>query len=179
MIIVSTWTERPSSNNPASPPADSNDRETTSSVLWRLDRMYASPSVAIRPLPPSPLDSLPPPPLPENYDSPPHSQPGSSRPSFSNEVPRLPPIAVWDAPPPRDGNDVLDTPAESFHSSLASSPLSPSTPIDGHTRSKRANPLQDLLDSEERYVQLISAIIRVRTMGTTALSAHYHYSHYY
>ena len=141
--------------------------------------MYASPAVAVRPLPPSPHDALPPPPLSENYDSPSHSQAGSSRPSFSDDPPRLPPIAVWDAPPPRDGNDVLGTPAESFHSSLASSPISPSLPTDGQTRAKKSNPLQDLLDSEERYVQLISAIIRVCTIDPYLITAHYYSSHYY
>jgi len=141
--------------------------------------MHASPSIAPRPLPPSPHDSLPRPPLPEKYDSPSHSLPGSSRPSFSNEAPRLAPIAVWERPPPRDGNDVLDTPADNFHNSLASSPISPSVPTDGQTRTKKANPLQDLLDSEDQYVQLISAIIRVRTMNTTVMDAHYHCSHYY
>ena len=141
--------------------------------------MYASPSVTSRPLPPSPNDSFHPPPLPEKYHSPSHSQPGSSRPSFSNEVPTLPPIAVWDPPPPRDSNDRLDTPADSTHTGLPSSPLSPSIPTDGHLRAKKANPLQDLLDSEDQYVQIISAIIRVRTMMVSEMNAHGYSSHSY
>ena len=141
--------------------------------------MYASPSLASRPLPPSPNDSFHPPPLPEKYHSPSHSQPGSSRPSFSNEPPSLPPIALWDPPPPRDSNDRLDTPADSTHSGLPPSPISPSVPTDGQFRPKKANPLQDLLDSEDQYVQLISAIIRVRTMIINVMNAHYHSSHSY
>jgi len=141
--------------------------------------MYASPSVASRPLPPSPNDSFPPPPLPENYHSPSYSQPGSSRPSFSNEAPSLPPIAVWDSPPPRESNDRLDTPADSAHSGVTLSPMSPSVPTEGQPRGKKVNPLQDLLDSEDQYVRLISAIIRVRTMDINEMYAHYYYAHYY
>jgi hypothetical protein len=141
--------------------------------------MYASPPVASRPLPPSPNDSFPPPPLPEKYHSPPYSQPGSSRPSFSNEPPTLPPIAVWDHPPPPESNETLDTPADSTHSGLPSSPMSPSVPTEGQPRNKKANPLQDLLDSEDQYVQLVSAIIRVRTMNIYEMDAHYYCSHSY
>lgn len=155
-----------------------NDRQRPLAALCTLDTMYASPSVP-RPLPPSPYGSLPPP-LPENFDpSPSHSQPGSSRPSFSNEAPRLPPIALWDGPPRPDGNHTLGTPVDSTQIALASSPISPSIPTDGQARAKRANPLQDLLDSEDQYVQLISAIIRVRTMNIPVINAHYHSSHNY
>jgi hypothetical protein len=134
--------------------------------------MYASPARAPRPLPPSPHDLFPPPGPPENYDSPSHSLPGSSRPSFSNEAPHLPPIAVWDAPPQQDGN--LDPQPHNDLNGLASPPASPSVFADGQVRSRRANPLQDLLDSEDQYVQLISAIIRVRTVNIAVMIANSH-----
>ena len=161
------------------PKATKKFSDTTPTVLSSLDTMYSTPSVASRPLPPSPNDSFHPPPPPEKYHSPSHSQPGSSRPSFSNEAPSLPPIAVWNPSPPRDSNDRLDTPVDSAHRGFPSSPVSPSLPTDGQLRAKKANPLQDLLDSEDQYVQLISAIIRVRTMIINVITAHYYSSHYY
>lgn len=114
--------------------------------------MSASPAPAIRPLPPNP------PPISDNYES---SHSGTFGP------PVLPPINSFndssfalqndgDGPPQ---SPLLDTPNHAH--TFVSPPNSPGFPQKDKGK-KPTNPLTDLIDSEEQFVALMSAIIRVR-----------------
>lgn len=77
----------------------------------------------------------------------------------------LPPIESFNDQPfaSQEGSD-LQGPLLDPSSSVTSPPPSPGFSPAGGPKSKRANPLTDLIDSEEQFVALMGAIIRVRSI---------------
>ena len=102
--------------------------------------MYDSPSGLVRPLPPNPPGG-------DDFGGP----NGADR-QFDGP-PMLPPVGSF-----HDGGLTPQTTRSGPSSRAATPPQSPGLPNSG---GKPRNPLTDLIDSEEQFVALMSAIIRV------------------
>jgi hypothetical protein len=124
-------------------------------------------------LPPPLKDSLPPTPPQDrslSLSPPPHIPPKSQYDSSSLSNSLRPPPAPIHVPSPDDFLAQSD-PLPSFSTALSHPPCfplglnpgsgTPTSPASSDIRAKRTNPLVDLIDTEKRYVEQLTGVIRV------------------